>query len=334
MSNGYKHIANNYDVPLEVLSVTPTRDPERNPSRRLADKHGRLFCGKTLDEWCAIQMWSNQCIARQIFVAETPDHATRLQALLGKYDVEVISRPRGMLHPVCDTGGLPIKYGVAHAFKTGWYPLITTPFVVSPCRRPGLYDDLVAHYLKMVKNPDRETGQSQVIAMVKDPPGWLWQDRGEGTQAEMVLPKTGVSFNDYPNAWTGCLQHFVAASWQWLAFGTVADSRAPIPNLGVYSVYPYPIEDWEDAHIDTEEQWQRAEWQFQHNVLDKLGPDCYQEYRRRAEDRKKEIDIDSLPATSIPSVLVYEIPGGPKCSCGHTMEVRDGRWRCPEDVLP
>ena len=281
MSEGFP--ANNYGVLPSVLSVTPTRDPQRNPSRRLPDKHGRLFHGKTLDEWCALQMWSNQCVARQVFVAETPDHANRLQALLGRYDVEVISRPAGMLHPICDTGGLPIRYGVDYAFKTGWYPLITTPFVVSPCKRPGLFDEMVSHYLRVVKAPDWERSMPQVMAMTPNPSGWFWQDSGEATPAEMVVSKTGISFNETPRAYYGVLQHFVAASWSWRSLQSLVETRAPIQDLGKYSVYPFPIADWEDCHIDTEEQWTRAEWEFQRNILDKLGPDCYQNYRRTWE---------------------------------------------------
>jgi len=260
--------SNSYKVPLRVLSVTPTRDGYVMPSRRLPDKHIRLFAGKTLDEWCMIQMATNRCIARQVFVCETKAHVERLIPIAKRWGVELIVRPRDMLHPANDTGGLPTRWGVDWAMEEArdqgdWYGLTTTPFVVTPCRRPGLFDELHAYYLTEINNPDYQYGYPCVMGMVPDPVGWFWEDRGPGTPAQMVLGQTGrAEFNQLPRAYTGIMSHWIAASWAWTHFQDFVMSRAKVKGLGEYDVIPFRVEEWEDLHIDTEEQWQRAEYEF------------------------------------------------------------------------
>jgi hypothetical protein len=240
--------------------------------------------GKTLDEWCMMAMWSNRCIAQQVFVCETKPHADRLASIAEKYGVDLVVRPPDMLHPVNDTGGLPIRWGADWAFdearkKGEWFSLITTPFVVSPCKRPGLFDEMVEHYRTTINNPDYQNGYPCVLGVVKDPQGWFWQDRGPGTPVEMVVGNTGVSFNAAPNSYIGNIQHLIAASWAWLNFQDLVSSRAPITGLGLFSAIPFPIKWWEDCHIDTQDEWDWTEWAFGKYLGGKDAEDAYKAYR-------------------------------------------------------
>lgn len=277
--------ANYYGVPLRVLSVTPTRDGYRMPSRRMADKHTRTMYGKTLDEWCMLAMWSNECIAHQVFVCETKEHADRLAPIAEKYDVELVVRPPDMLHPANDTGGLPIRWGCDKAMadaraKGEWYGLITTPFVVAPLKRPGLFDEMRTHYIATINNPDYQHSYPCVMGMLANPPGWFWQDHGPGTSAEMVIGNTGrAEYNDMPRAYYGVLQHFIASSWAWFNFQDFVMSRAKVTGIGVYDVIPFNVAWWEDLHIDTQDQWDVAEWAFGKYLGGVEAEDRYREYR-------------------------------------------------------
>ena len=86
-----------YDVPLRVLSISPTRDGLVNPSRRLPDKHSRKMCGKTLDEWTMIQLWSSKYVSRSVFVCETEKHRERLAPLAEKYGADLMVRSPELL---------------------------------------------------------------------------------------------------------------------------------------------------------------------------------------------------------------------------------------------
>jgi len=241
--------------------------------------------GKTLDEWCMVAIWSNECVAHQVFVCETKEHADRLAPIAEKYGVELVVRPPDMLHPANDTGGLPIRWGCDHAMEQerkrgGWYGLITTPFVITPCKRPGLYDEMRAHYIKSINNPDYQHNYPCVMGLMPNPQGWLWQDDGAGTSAQMVIGKSGrAEYNDMPNAYYGLLQHFIAASWSWFNFQDFVYSRAKVQGIGVYDVIPFPIAWWEDCHIDTEAEWEQAEWAFGKYLGGAAAMDRYLEYR-------------------------------------------------------
>jgi hypothetical protein len=233
-----------------------------------------------------VQMWSSKCVAKQVFVCETKEHAARLVPLAEQYNVELVVRPPDMLHPVNDTGGLPIRWGVDHALaearKTGeWYGLITTPFVVSPCRKPGLYDALHAAYIERVNNPDYQSTYPCIMAMAPNPQGWFWQNQGGDSPVKMVVGNTGVSYNTTPNSYYGLLQHFITATWAWLPMMDLTNTRAAIEGVGLYAAMPFDIQEWEDCHIDTEEEWARAEYEFGKHIGQ--GPDAielYYNYRK------------------------------------------------------
>lgn len=267
-------MGHDYGVPLRFLSVTPTRDNEAAPGNRLADKHSRLFHGKTLDEWLMIQLWSSKYCGKAIFVCETEAHRGKLQPMAGKYGVELIVRPREMLHPINDTGGLPIYCGIMHALKSDYYSLITSPFVVSPCRPPGFFDRMVEHYLRLIATcPDYERGRAWVMGAY-DLDGAMFEldEHSTGTQLGTVY------LNKNPLSRFSTTQHWIAATWWYLASLPITVSRHDL------SLRPkiFDIKPWEDIHIDTQDQWEWAEYWFGKKILSQ-GEDCYERYRETWE---------------------------------------------------
>jgi len=263
-----------YDVPCRTLSITLTRDGAVNPSRRLPDKHSRLFCGKTLDEWTMIQLWSSKHISRAVFVCETEKHALRLSFLAKKYGIELMVRDKELLHPHNDSGSVVVTHALTRILTKEYYSLLMTPFVISPVRPPGFFDMFVEEYLTRAA----ESGGDFTFSAPTLLGGWqadisLWS-----------LDEAGVSTKVGPRMLTrqanylfSCSQHWICATWWHL--GQMAKWFArDDSDAGDYHGMMLEIPQWTDIHIDTEDDWEQAEYWFQKKILVK-GEDCYHKYR-------------------------------------------------------
>jgi hypothetical protein len=262
-------MGHDYGVDLRILSVTPTRDNIAAPGNRIPDKHSRLFHGKTLDEWTMLQLWSSKSISKAIFVCETMEHADRLEPMAAKYGVELMVRPKQMLHPLNDTGGLPIVWAYKQAMERTFYTLVTCPFVVSPCRPPGFFDEMTAFYCKTFGNPDWIYGYPQVTGGYSSYLTLFDVDKdGRATQ----VSKSHLNYN--PMLRVSALNHALMATWWYEAQLVFERGRR---DLSVSPII-WEIEPWMDIHIDTEDQWKEAEFWFGEKILSK-GEDCYERYR-------------------------------------------------------
>jgi hypothetical protein len=263
-------MGHDYGVPIRFLSVTPTRDNEAAPGNRLVDKHSRLFHGKTLDEWLMIQLWSSKYLGHAYFVCETLAHHDKLLPMADKYGIELLVRPEGMLHPIADTGGIPISWGVKKALEREWFPLIQTPFVVAPCRPPGFFDMMVEAYLAAFGNPDYCRGQMWVMGGYKADSAYFEVGAdGVGTQ-----PTKELYLNQNPATRLSTTQHWVGFTHWWQAAWPLGAARH---DLAISPVM-VEIEPWMDIHIDTQDQWEWAEYWFEKKILSQ-GEDCYERYR-------------------------------------------------------
>lgn len=264
--------AHDFGVEPTILTVTPTRDNAAAPGRRLADKHSRLFCGKTLDEWLMIQLETSRCVRKSIFVAETLDHAERLERMVldRKFSkIAIVPRPRDMLAPINDSGAIPINWAVEREFQFDWFTFISSPFVVSPCRPPGFFDNMVEEYQLVMSNPDYTRG-SAIVCGGYPTDQMLW-DKTDGGWVQRGIPY----LNRSPQTRGSITNHWLAASWWYRANAILAASRHDI----AFNPSIFDIEPWMDIHIDTEEDWDAAEFWFQKKILSK-GEDCYETYRR------------------------------------------------------
>jgi len=262
-------MGHDYGVSLRVLSITPTRDNDVAPGNRLADKHSRLFCGKTLDEWTMLQLWSSKSNIKKVFVCETIEHAGKMELMAHKYEVELMVRPRDMLHPMNDTGCLPIVWAGTKQLQEEYYTLVTTPLVVSPCRPPGFFDYMIDEYCSRVRSPDYERnypvltaawgGDADVYNMVGG--------RGKPLGEPYLNKNENWRFTNH--------SHWIGAGWWYAANYAMIFSRQPMVDNPML----YDIEPWMDIHIDTEDHWKEAEFWFREKILSK-GEDCYESYRR------------------------------------------------------
>ena len=270
-----------YDVPLRVLSITPTRDGTVNPSNRLPDKHVRLMHGKTLDEWTMLQLWSSKYISRAEFVCETEEHAARLKPMADRYDIGLMVRPREMLHPINDSGALPLFYAVMQVLHEDYYSLLVTPFVITPLRPPGFFDHMVEQYLLLMDNPDQTTLQPLLVGGWRDPARTQWREIHGGKRTE---PMSSYSFCpgtiEGTGWWESSQQHWVTATWAYVARAIWDFTR---PEASILRPAYFEIPEWTDIHIDTEEQWGMAEYFFKKKILSQ-GEDCYERYRASWEE--------------------------------------------------
>jgi hypothetical protein len=266
---------NHYNIEPRMLCVVPTRDGYKSPSRRVPDKNTRLFHGKTLDEWCMIQLRTCKYVDRIIFVCETVEHSMRIQPLAKKYEVQLMVRPRDMLHPVNDTGSLPIFWAVNEAFKSDWWSFVATPFNNTPCRKPGFYDNLVDFYMSKVENPDWCPEAACVVAATKSD---YWIGNADQSGRMRFTGQDGYEFNVHPLRYHTGFNHFVAASWWWISTASLAYARVKDGLGAIYSPFIYDIENWEDIHIDEHDDWEAAEFYFKTKILDVYGIDGYEKY--------------------------------------------------------
>jgi len=265
--------AHDFGVEPTILSVTPTRDNATAPGRRLPDKHTRLLCGKTLDEWLMLQLWSSKCVRQAVFVAETRAHAERLERLVidRKFsNIEIVVRPRDMLASINDSGAIPIQWAVEREFQRDWYSFVTTPFVVSPCRPPGFFDRMVEEYKLAMSNPDY-TRSSAIICGGYPTDQMLWDRQPDGGWIQRGIPY----LNRNPQTRGSITNHWLAASWWYRSNVHLSMARHDLSFNPMF----FDIEPWMDIHIDTEEDWEVAELWFRRKILSK-GEDCYEEYRR------------------------------------------------------
>ena len=262
-------MGHDYGVPLRFLTVTPTRDNDAAPGNRLKDKHSRLFCGKTLDEWTMIQVWSSKYAGKHVFVCETEAHAEKLRPIADKYGVVLYVRPRDFLHPLNDTGGVPLTWATEKALAEDYHTLLTHAFVVAPCRPPGFFDRLAMEYEKRVGNPDYFYTQ-------------MWVMGGHGTDSayfetdeNSVGRQIGkVYLNSNVRARLSTTQHWMASSHWWRAAAPLGAARHDLTLTPII----VDIEPWMDIHIDTQDQWDWAEYWFKKMILSR-GEDCYERYR-------------------------------------------------------
>jgi CMP-N-acetylneuraminic acid synthetase len=266
---------NHYGFPPRMIAIVPTRDGYKSPSRRMADKSTRLMLGKTLDEWAMIQLRCCKYVDTIIFVCETMEHSMRLSPLAMDYDVKLMVRPQDMLHPINDTGGLPVLWAAQEAFKTDWWSFITTPFNCTPCRKPGLFDRMVEFYMTKVDNPDWTPGPACVMAGSKSD---YWFGHMDKSGRVQPAQQEGVAYNVHPTRYQTMMNHHISASWWWIPTQILAFSRA-LESAALYPPWIYEIEPWEDTHIDKESDWEAAEYYLKTKILDVYGEDCYERYR-------------------------------------------------------
>jgi hypothetical protein len=264
-----------YDVQPSLLAVVPTRDGYANPSRRMPDKHTRLLHGKTLDEWKMLQLWSSKYLGKALFVCETEAHKERLQPLADKYDVELFVRPAELLHPINDSGSYVTWAGLQHALKTRYYTFLMMPFVVAPCYPPGLIDWLVDEYLRIMPGIDIPQGAGAILGgYPTDVTGYsMWVEEDKGFYRRIAPNpleplRRYMMLNSQIALWS--TRMYEGMMYKWFARGDKL--------CGEYQPKIVEIEPWMDIHIDTESDWEAAEYWFGKKILSK-GENCYVEYR-------------------------------------------------------
>jgi hypothetical protein len=262
-------MGHDYGVDPKFLAISITRDNVAAPGNRLVDKHSRLFFGKTLDEWCAIQVWSSKRAARHVFVAETEAHKEKLLYLHDRYGCDIFVRPKGMLAQMADTGGVPLVWATNKALAEEWHPLVTQPFVVSPCRPPGFFDRMTEEYLKAFPNPDTSRTQMWIMGGCETDFAYFIKDgNGVGNQPKDIE----LYLNRNTAARVATTQHWMGFSHWWVHYQGIAAGRHDLtisPTL-------YDIPPWQDIHIDTADNWEWAEYWFGKKIG---GIEAYEQYR-------------------------------------------------------
>lgn len=257
-----------------VLHLTCTRDGDANPSERLPTKHNGLFCGRTLNEWWAIQSWASKEITHSVMVGETPEHAGRLQDQLRPYDVIAISRPASMMHVSQDSGGYPTNWGYEWAKRTfGNFNYVICDFVVNPLRPPDFFDRLVLAFDEKFKgSPDAATPPFIMATAARTDHAYYLLD-GDRLIPQYVSP---IGNSRYWPTYEGISVSSISTAgvyeWGRVAFESGVSMLKPLPGPWLFETEP-----WQEVHIDTPDQWDEAEFWFKKKIG---GIEAYESYRR------------------------------------------------------
>lgn len=269
---------------MMVVRVAPTRDGHRNPAERLPDKLTRLLCGRTLDEWWAIQSWASKHISQSILVGETPEHEDAILKTLramepgcpGVMDrLTVIVRPETMNHPTQDSGSFPCRYGYEWAkSRLRNINILMTDFVVSPLRMPGDLDRLVEEFAKKLAspNPDAVTGVEFMTSFARTE-GTFYGSIGDRALHHYRIEQTGNL--RYAENWT-TMNTFCAMTPRFYEASHVG-AALQLPQYMDMHPWRFEVEPWQEVHIDYEWEWELAEHLFEKHIG---GIEAYEHYRR------------------------------------------------------
>lgn len=263
-----------------VLIIAPTRDGYKNPSRRLADKHIRLFHGRTLDEWFCIRAWSSECMTDFCLVTETEEHTERIRPMVEKYAGQLVCRPEVLLHPMEDTGGKPLRWGLHKIIeKNGPYNLVIQNFVVNPVLPPGLFDRAVKRFLELVPNLEDLKGPANMVPACY-PIESFTEEREDGrlywSGPRIMNTSKGTTRWKSTMGWTVSTPEFNDLAWMLSYSGLVLRAADLFDGNLKFEV---PV--WTDMHIDTEDEWDLAEWYFGKYIgIGNKAFEAYDAYRR------------------------------------------------------
>jgi len=249
-----------------VVCMSMTRDGYKNPSRRVPDKHTRLFHGRTLDEWFCISCWASKEIDLAVLVCENPEHVERLQPLVDQYGVKLLSRPADMeSDPMCDSGGYPMNWGLEELQKSLFITVLCWTYVVNPVRPPEIWDLIIQDFRRRASNPDFVKGPLVEISGTPTDLTFLWYDKESGRARAMVSEREA-----YINIGT-----FAVATPRWkVAWEHFA--QLGMPGAKPYEPWLYPVDPWTKVHIDEEWEWDLAEYWFGHHIGE--GDEAYKAY--------------------------------------------------------
>lgn len=268
-----------------VLAVTITRDGYANPSRRLPDKHTRLFHGKTLDEWWCIRCWSTKYISNFVMVGETEEHCARIRPMVESYGGEVVCRPRAHLHTLADTGGYPMRHGMRYMeAKHGEYNLCIQNFVVNPCYPPGLWDKAVERYMELAGDPELSKGFN-ALSLVYHPQDTFFQENfpNRGQVVGNITANTGKDSTRWATT-DGC--SIVSPEYLYYAWLRYFAGDWTVSYGGDQGIMIMPVPWWTNTHIDHDYEWDLASYCFEKYIGD--GETAFRKYAEYRDSWLKE----------------------------------------------
>ena len=248
----------------------------RGGSKRLPRKNVRLFCGVPLVAWAVIQARCSNLIDK-VFVSTDDDE---IESISKEYGAEVIRRP---LWPDADLVAANRPFIHAMEIINERYPgdhIAITILPTTPLNLPGDFDTAIETYIKLGADvvmpliPKRET-----VLKIKTHP----------FVARAVIFDKSYKYLDQAGGYTVC-----SFAWYKNFVGNIGsdidkelDKIAGDINLNPkLDTYYFPVKLWQNADVDTLEEFEFAEIVMERFILKGGGPSVYFHYLEEYSEEK------------------------------------------------
>ena len=253
-----------------VVGVTGT-------SGRLPAKATKDFCGRPLAAWTVLQMVSSHLIDEAYVIGDSTGALREETEALGAVWWQ---RPEVLEHPIEDSGGIPTRWGVEQAAKFGGPISIVLPLLLTnPLRKPDDFDNAIKMLVGAMGATDRRTVPPVIMSasvtefgffetvgesdpVVASPVGSRWIN----TESHRLQAISTIGAQSYSNY----MAHVHLSSL------LLPDSERPTPRC-----YIYPVEWWQQVHIDDQDQFDLAEFWMRKKIL--IEGDEYERYAKSTE---------------------------------------------------
>jgi hypothetical protein len=165
--------------------------------------------------------------------------------------------------------------------RHGPYNAIISSFVVNPCMPPGIFDRAVDRFFEVAMDSEMYHGLPVLEPMCY--PVECWKEEAEDGLAYPVGSLMANS-SKVKGRWKSTFGWNVTRSdydeWAWM----LTQAGWVLPWVDVFRKYSgthvFEVPVWTDVHIDTEDEWDLAEWYFGKYIGEgEVGYNAYRDYR-------------------------------------------------------
>ena len=254
--------------------------PVRGGSKRLPRKNVKMFCGHPLMAWAITQAKCSKNID-EIYVT-TDDNEMEEVAL--KYGAKVIRRPYWE-----DADAASATRPVYHAVKKirEEHPELKTIISIlatNPLNKPDDFDKAIELFYKY--------GADAISPFIKHRETYIYRATSNNI-VRLVLADKKYHYGIMTGGWSVTTPEWYINYYESLSsdLDSVLDNPEVWPSI---ETYYYPLEYWQYADVDTQEEFEFGELLMEHYILKGQGMKVYEDYRDSWQNTEIENNEDEI----------------------------------------